>query len=130
MSGKEYNQRNKKIISAKEMKPNPCKGKKCQNDEELLTLPERSSRSLSHPSPPLLYDRSLSITRAKFNDLKALVDKAVIPHNYKNEYLQMSPSDQLCDVLPETDEEDGDVHEEDFLSIPSSSGTKRKRRKS
>lgn len=61
------------------------------------------------PQPISAYSGKLSISAAKYKDLK-LCDRGIIPADYRNEYLSLPVDDDVADCLPETDAEDDVSH--------------------
>jgi len=62
------------------------------------------------PQPISAYSGKLSISAAKYKDLKSLCDRGIIPADYRNEYLSLPVDDDVADCLPETDAEDDVSH--------------------
>lgn len=68
----------------------------------------RANNATVQKGPTPLYDNELSISAAKYKDLKELCNKNVIPNRYHEEYLSMRNNKTIRDTLAETDEDDSD----------------------
>lgn len=89
-----------------------------QNPERLTILTERpTSRSNTKLTPPPIYNSPLPVSNLKLKDLLKLVNKSVIPEEYKAEYMALKGSVDVPDVLAQTDEEDN-VEDELELEEP------------
>ncbi|XP_022835000.1 uncharacterized protein LOC111362540 [Spodoptera litura] len=73
-----------------------------------FVIRSRASNAIVQKGPAPLYDNELSISAAKYKDLKELCNKNVIPNRYHEEYLSLRHNETIRDTLPETDEDDSD----------------------
>lgn len=74
---------------------------------ETLSIPERPlSRSQWTLTPFKLYNGPLSVLVPMLKDMLKLIKKLIIPRLYSDEYLTLNGSEDVADVLAETDEED------------------------
>uniref|UniRef100_A0A8D9AWF4 Uncharacterized protein n=1 Tax=Cacopsylla melanoneura TaxID=428564 RepID=A0A8D9AWF4_9HEMI len=55
------------------------------------------------------YENQIPISAAKYKDLKKLCDKDIIAKHLQSEILLLPHSDNVREILPETDEEDEPV---------------------
>lgn len=80
----------------------------CEIKEYDLNSIGRSRRDadLIDNGPLLLYNDFLKISSKKYNDLKTLCDKNVIPARFHKEFLNLRYDDTIKDSLPETDQEE------------------------
>lgn len=76
------------------------------NSENLKTIKITLPKKWKNMKIKKLYTKNLSISSQKQKDLQDLCKKNVIPRKYHQEYLNMKPSENVPDKLPETDLED------------------------
>ncbi|KAJ8733139.1 hypothetical protein PYW08_001437 [Mythimna loreyi] len=73
-----------------------------------FVIRSRANNATVQKGPTPLYDNELSISAAKYKDLKELCNKNVIPKRYHEEYSIMRHNETIRDTLAETDEDDSD----------------------
>ncbi|KAE9543380.1 hypothetical protein AGLY_002180 [Aphis glycines] len=75
-------------------------------DYKNVSITENRLRSkLKNVEPKQLYFSKLPITETKYNDLKQLCTKKIIPDKFHSEYLEIPFKSTIRDELAETDEE-------------------------
>lgn len=73
----------------------------------LNSIPRSSRNSdIISAGPTQLYNSILNISSTKYNDLKLLCDKNIIPAKFHHEFFNLKYHKSIKDSLPETDQED------------------------
>lgn len=86
-----------------------------QNTEVQYEDSYQEDSSLDPNNLPRLYKDRLPISVAKYNDLKKLCDANTIPKRFHGEFLNLPYNKKVIDTLPETDEEDNNIKDDEEI---------------
>ncbi|KAL0818987.1 hypothetical protein ABMA28_008274 [Loxostege sticticalis] len=73
-------------------------------DVSLILRSRQNQQAIREPKTA--YTEKIPISKAKYEDLKKMCEKGIIPEVYAKEYLDLPCDRNTRDVLPETDEDD------------------------